>query len=168
MRRLVVLGIAFLVWVPLQASAYTDLRFDPNEPDGRYTSTVDIRSSRRTLLRTEGESRLILRVDAYGPLRMGDWWEARVLLDTRRGRHADFVLHMWNGDMTGNGCWVELRGSTEPGTEGKFRQGKHWAKCRVSASSIDRDKRIRWRIHIANKSVPEAIYDRAPDHGWYP
>ena len=168
MRRIVVLAVIFLGLLPQQASAYTDRGLDPNEPEGRYPSHLDIHSSRRTLLQVSGESRLVLHLDVYGPEPMGDWWDARVMLDTRDGPDVDFLLRIWNWDMTGHGCSVEPLGNPADRVNGHFKQVKDLAKCRISAASIDTDKRIRWWLRIASHSKPEKRLDRAPDEGWYP
>lgn len=168
MLRAVALVAIILGLLPQQAYAYTDRGFDPNEPGRESSYSLDIRSSRLTLVRADDERRLIVRLDVYGPQDMGNWWDARVQLDTRDGPAADFLMRIWNWDMTGHGCSVEPSEDPDAAVKGHFRQVEDWAKCRISAASIEKDKRIRWSIRIASHNKPEKRLDRAPDQGWYP
>lgn len=154
--------VACLVLAPTSASAYSDTGWDPD--DRRDNGDPDIQSSTRSVFSLKGVRYVKVGLDAFEDL--SDWWRTLVGLDTRGGPKVDYWMQFGNYDTGGTECKVWLAADGEASADkGLFKQSGDAASCRVKASLVDRDKRIRW--YLRSPSMHSGELDRAPDTGWY-
>lgn len=167
MRRLVILAVVASVLVsPGTASAfgYSDSGFDPD--DRTFFLDPDIRKTTRTVSVVNGTAYLKVSFWAYEYL--GDWWDVRVNLDTRRGPRLDFRMDLHNSEDAGSDCSWQARASSDPKRwgDGAFKQIDDKASCRVLLSKVKPTKRIRWKLISVSRHGYETEF--APNGGgWY-
>lgn len=168
MRRSIVLLAGLLATVlvvgSLPAAAYVDVGYDPQDSD-----TYDIRSTLRRVQRGKEARFLKIVVRTYGEdLGPGGWVSIDALLDAKKGRAADAILHMWIADMSGSGCELTKRaGGVLKVGHLRVAGSDHSAiACRVRTHRLHPDKAVRWRITITSLDGGPA-YDVAPDSGMY-
>jgi hypothetical protein len=153
---LVAVMAAVLLVVP--AFAYTVIRHDPDE----FEIAPDVHTTAKRVF--EGVDGLRLRISASGE--PGPDYRLKVLLDTRGGPKAEFVMRAWvvNQDLVScdarriGGAAIESNCDADP-----FRAW--WG---VARRDLHADKVIRWRI-VARKTPQFGgkVTDLAPDAGWY-
>ena len=122
----------------------------------------DVHSTTKRVFRT-GEPGWRLRIEVRGEL--GPDYRLRVLLDTRDGPAADFVMVATVRDLALVDCDVHHRGGPQIAANCDADPFQAW--WGVARRDLDRDKRIRWRIEAFGGAGLTELTDRAPDAGWY-
>jgi hypothetical protein len=96
---------------------------------------------------------------------LGPDYRLRVLLDSRGGPAADFVMVATVRDLDLVTCDVHaLEG---PRIEANCGADPFRAWWGVARNDLDRDKVIRWRVAAFGGPGLREMTDRAPDTGWY-
>lgn len=168
-RSAIALGVVTLATSTLlgpAALAYVDVGHDPDDRAITGSPPIggdpDIRSSIRRVEQRRGGRMLVMVIRAYEDFTM--YWTIDARLDSRGGRRADKVLHLYNADTGGAGCYVG-RGAQIRSLY--FRQVGPTARCRIAIRLLKPTKEIRWRL------VSETLYEGgerevAPNgRGWY-
>jgi hypothetical protein len=159
--------VALLLCLPGTAGAYSDWGWDPDDVnEGDSTVSLDLRMTRRDVSEQASGPRMLRVTSWVHGEHMGDWWTLLVRLDSRGNGRPDYLMTIWNGDMTGNSCVVRRLG-TQHEREGRFASGDDWGRCRIEASAVHASKTIRWNVRSYNNSRLDRIIDKAPDAGWY-
>ena len=122
----------------------------------------DVHSTKKRIFRA-GELGWRLRIEVRGEL--GPDYRLRVLLDTRGGRTADFVMVTTVRDLALVECDVHQPGGPQITANCDADPFQAW--WGVARHDLDRDKRIRWRIAAFGGTGLTELTDRAPDAGWY-
>ena len=131
------------------------------DPDD-FEIAPDVHSTTKRVFQT-GERGWRLRIEVRGEL--GPDYRLRVLLDTRDGPTADFVMVTTVRDLALVDCDVHhLFG---PRIAANCDADSFQAWWGVARGDLDRDKRIRWRIVAFGGAGRTEVTDRAPDAGWY-
>jgi hypothetical protein len=120
--------------------------------------------TRRDVVRHDGRSTFRFTFDVH-PAGLSCCYHAMVKLDTRGDRHADFLIGIFDADMSGHGCSTKAVGA-RLGSKGHYARGDNWARCRFPLRRVKPDKRIRWKMKIYAEGERAAV-DTAPEAGWY-
>lgn len=131
------------------------------DPDD-FEIAPDVHSTTKRVFRT-GEQGWRLRIEVRGEL--GPDYRLRVLLDTRDGPGADFVMVTSVRNLSLVGCNVHHFGGPQIAANCNADPFQAW--WGVARSDLDRDKRIRWRVVAFGGTRLTEVTDRAPDTGWY-
>jgi hypothetical protein len=118
-------------------------------------------SSKRVFQAADGGWRL--RIGVRGEL--GPDYRLRVLLDTRGGPRADFVMVTTVRNLDLVTC--QVRRLEGPLVASQCDADPFRAWWGVSRRDLDRDKRVRWRVVAFGGPGLTDVTDRAPDTGWY-
>lgn len=141
----------------LPAFGWTVTRSDPDD----FEIAPDVHTSTKRVFLLADRWRF--RIGVGGEL--GPDYRLRVLLDTRGGPGADFVMVTTVRDLDLVTCDVHrLEG---PRLEANCRADPFRAWWGVARSDLDRDKVIRWRLVAYGGNGLTEVTDRAPDAGWY-
>jgi hypothetical protein len=160
MRRgatIVLVGAAVLL-APMAAFGGSVTFHDPDD----FEVAPDVHSTTKLTFLAEGDGHRV-RIKVRGEL--GPNFRLRVLLDSRMGERADFVMIVDVRDLELDSCRVRhLHG---PGIESRCGGNLDRVWWGVARADLDPDKRIRWRVVGLGWPDYSTVTDRAPDTGWY-
>ena len=148
--------VAVLLVVP--AFAYTVVRHDPDD----FEIAPDVHTTAKRVF--EGADGVRLRISASGDI--GPDYRLRVLLDTRGGPRAEFVMRVTFANLELVSCGVRRLGGAPVESNCDADALRAW--WGVARRHLHPDKAIRWRI--VARTTPDfgdEVTDLAPDAGWY-
>ena len=154
----VIAAIALLATVQ-PALGWSVTHRDPDD----FEVAPDVHSTTKRVFQTGGQPDWRLRVEVRGEL--GPDYRLRVLLDTRGGPEADFVMVTTVRNLSLVSC--DVHRLTGPPIAAYCDADPFLAWWGVARSDLDRDKRIRWRIVALGGAGLTEVTDRAPDKRWY-
>ncbi|MGH2679563.1 MAG: hypothetical protein ACRDG8_03635 [Actinomycetota bacterium] len=155
------LTIAVVTTVLLAALAPTLLAVTRTDRDD-FEIAPDVHRSTKAVSQLADES-WRLRLSVSGEV--GPDYRLRVLLDTRGGPRADFVMFATVRNLDLVTCGVRrLEGPLLRSNCDADPDSVRWG---VARRDLDKDKLIRWRIVAFGGPGFTKVTDRAPDTGWY-
>ena len=85
---------------------------------------------------SDGRRFLTIRFSAYE--RLGLYWGVFAHLDSRGGARSEYVMRLFNRDLSGKGCEIKRRGHPwDSAKHGTFHQAGAVAKCHIPLKWVD-------------------------------
>ena len=160
-RRNIAVAITALALTLVPARALGSTSVTRHDPDD-FEIAPDVHSTTKQMFQSDRLGRRV-RIKVRGEL--GPRYRLRVLVDSRRGDRADFVMIATVRRLKLESCVVRHLFGAE--IEARCDADPYRAWWGVARRDLDPDKRIRWRVVALGGAELDEVTDLAPDTGWY-